>query len=41
MRAILRGTGWTASRFLPERGPLYVALITKTRSRAPAAALDA
>jgi len=31
MRAILRGTGWTATRFLPPRGPLYVALITKAR----------
>jgi len=37
MRAILRGTGWTASRFLPPRGPLYVEVITKMpqRSQSP------
>jgi SAM-dependent methyltransferase len=30
MRKILRGSGWVVRRFLPPRGPLYVAVITKT-----------
>jgi len=30
MRAILRGTGWAVRRFLPVRGPFYIAVIAKT-----------
>lgn len=30
MAGILRGTGWTVRRFIPPRGPLYVAVIVKT-----------
>ncbi len=29
MQQILRGTGWVVKRFIPPRGPLYVAVITK------------
>jgi len=29
MQKILRGTGWAVKRFIPPRGPFYVAVIIK------------
>ena len=29
MRAVVAGTGWRVARFLPSRGPLYVAVLTR------------